>query len=202
MALQSIRHDLTTTTTTADAITTLHRTIPGQRHDRFEPHIEPHILGEPDGDDGDVPISLYQKMLSATYGSLITSLLGENHNQHPPSSLTPCISMAICANSFTKSLPLMLFACAYSPNLPLISLLIGLPHFPQPHPVATRSPISPQISAYPHAAERSSGSPTTANTVSPHPPSQPPYPILESNPQHHVLPRKLKRKPSPRHLMD
>jgi hypothetical protein len=47
----------------------------GQRHDRN--HHEALTLGEPEEDDGDMPISLGQKMLAATLGSLITSLLGK-----------------------------------------------------------------------------------------------------------------------------
>jgi hypothetical protein len=46
----------------------------GQRHDRIEHHGV--AFGEPDDDEGDISISLGQKMLSAISGSLITSLLG------------------------------------------------------------------------------------------------------------------------------
>lgn len=48
----------------------------GQRHDRIEHHGV--AFGEPDDDEGDLSISLGQKMLSAISGSLITSLLGKS----------------------------------------------------------------------------------------------------------------------------
>lgn len=46
----------------------------GQPHDRLDEHGV--RLGEPENGDNEISISLYQKMLSATVGSLVTSLLG------------------------------------------------------------------------------------------------------------------------------
>ncbi|KAF2667086.1 mitochondrial carrier [Microthyrium microscopicum] len=66
-----IRNDSTATRFNNDS--TSHTQLGGQRHDRFR--NVGVALGEPDPDEGDVPVSFYQKMLSATSGSLITSLL-------------------------------------------------------------------------------------------------------------------------------
>jgi hypothetical protein len=54
---------------------TSNSSITGQPHDRLTEHGV--RLGEPETGDNEIAISLYQKMLSATLGSLVTSLLGK-----------------------------------------------------------------------------------------------------------------------------